>query len=537
MREIILLSDHADSSGHIMAGSSGLELTKILNELGIDRADTITESVLATWVADPKRLVDGKKKDENVRLINGHYVSDVVIAGIQNLFKRIGENPDRLIIGFGDIPLMALTGNNSVSKYRGSMFQTPYGKFLPTYHPRMVHKVWKWRFILKMDIARALNSESFEPPEYDFVIRPTFEIASTYLNGVIMQLDNATSKIHISCDIETSRHTETSCVGLGFSRTKAICIPILDFTTKNYSYWERDQEIFLIKLLRTILTHPMAAISGQNYSYDEQYFGRNWGFVCKADYDAMLMHHVLYPGELPKGLDFISSMYCQYHMYWKDDGKEMHDAVKTTADHDKYWLYNCKDAVATWEAVENLKVALADRGLTEVWEFQHSMMEPLLMTMLNGVKYDREQQIKWRFQLDELMGHYEAFFNRLLPDSRFWTKGKPWYRSPTKLKTFLYDILKMPLQIDRKTKRPTTSDQALQTLIKKEPLLKPLLEKILEYRSLGVFKATFLAMEVGSDKRMHSSYNLAGTVTFRLSSRSDSFGTGGNLQNIPKGDG
>jgi len=51
-----------------------------------------------------------------------------------------------------------------------------------------------------------------------------------------------------------------------------------------------------------------------------------------------------------------------------------------------------------------------------------------------------------------------------------------------------------------------------------------------------VFLSTFIMMPLDQDSRMRCSYNICGTETYRFSSSKNAFGSGGNLQNLPKGD-
>lgn len=67
-------------------------------------------------------------------------------------------------------------------------------------------------------------------------------------------------------------------------------------------------------------------------------------FLPNLKRDTMLAQHVCF-SNMQKGLDFLSSMYCKHHTYWKDDGKTW-DA-KTG--EDQLWAYNCQDAVITFE--------------------------------------------------------------------------------------------------------------------------------------------------------------------------------------------
>jgi len=87
----------------------------------------------------------------------------------------------------------------------------------------------------------------------------------------------------------------------------------------------------------------------------------------------------------------------------------------------------------------------------------------------------------------------------------------------------------------KKTYNPTTDEKALIELASREPIIKPLTDLISETRSVGVFLSTFIQMPLDHDKRMRCSFNVGGTETFRFSSSGDAFGSGGNLQNIPKG--
>jgi DNA polymerase-1 len=69
----------------------------------------------------------------------------------------------------------------------------------------------------------------------------------------------------------------------------------------------------------------------------------------------------------------------------------------------------------------------------------------------------------------------------------------------------------------------------------REPALKPLCQTIVELRSISVFLNTFVNAELDSDNRMRSSFSVAGPTTFRFSSSENAFGSGMNLQIIPKG--
>jgi DNA polymerase-1 len=112
-------------------------------------------------------------------------------------------------------------------------------------------------------------------------------------------------------------------------------------------------------------------------------------------------------------------------------------------------------------------------------------------------------------------------------------------RSSKQMCQLFYDDLKQPKNFSRPKKGVppslTCDDEALTKIGQREPLLRPLLRIIAEYRSLGVFLSTFVLAPLDVDGRMRTSYNICGTETFRFSSSENAFGSGTNLQNIPKG--
>jgi DNA polymerase-1 len=78
---------------------------------------------------------------------------------------------------------------------------------------------------------------------------------------------------------------------------------------------------------------------------------------------------------------------------------------------------------------------------------------------------------------------------------------------------------------------------AMAELKVKEPLLGRVFNSIGLLRTIGVFHSTFVKAPLDPDGRMRCSYGIAGTVTHRLNSRENAFGTGTNLQNIPRNTG
>ena len=530
---IMLVGDYPSSSdersNQCFSGPSGIELTRILHEVKLPVSDCYLTNVLKfvppkgdieNWI-DHRKGASKEKGFHNYK--DGYFYNEFVRTQLLELEQEIDKVKPQLIIACGQIALWALAGKQGMTKWRGSQLYYKNIKLLPTYNPAAVLRVWEWRAIVLMDLRRALKDLDcpiWTKPNYSFLVRPTFDQAVDSLSTIYSRLIQGPTRLSI--DIET-RHQHMACIGLGWSPTEAACIPLMDVTHPS-GYWPRHQEVYLTHKLRDILTHPNCQGVGQNFLYDAQYFARDYGYIPRLQNDTMVMQHIAFVG-LPKGLDFLSSMYCSYHEYWKDEGKTW-DPKKVP--EDQLWTYNCKDAVVTYEVESQLLHVLEALGLTSVYRDRMEIWPILLEMMLRGVKMNQAL----RTQLSKLLeGEINSRKLNLQGIIGYDMKVK----SPKQVHDFLYRQLALPVQKNKKTKTPTADDEALHTLQVKEPLLIPIVKLILELRSLGVFRSTFVEAPLDIDLKMRCSFNLAGPETYRLSSSENAFDTGTNLQNVPAG--
>lgn len=537
----ILIIDEAPTTNDLLrqipfSGSNGSELSDELHQAGILRSEvsTVTLSARQKINNDTKYFFE-KKTPQN-------WIPDAqLIYDIKELWKVINETQPNLIIACGDISLWAVCSIRSVAKWRGSIMesapclpsitQSRSFKVIPTYSPMQVLRMWSWRHIVIQDYKRCAFESQYPEnkiPDYTFHIRPTFAEASEYLADLQNECDKRPG-LPVSCDIETISH-QIACVGYGIDKREAMCIPIL--TKDNPAgYWSPEEELALVLAQRKILGHRTADIFGQNFLYDTQYFTRYWGVQPKIKFDTMVAWHLLYPGE-KKSLDFISSMLCSHYTYWKD---ELTDYKSYPLDENVFWKYNCKDIVYTYECQEKTRALIAHHNLTEQFQFQMDLHEPILQMMNRGVLINVEKKKQLGIELWDLTAVYQTRFNVMLDPQAISPKAKsPWYGSPTQLATLLYDQCGLPVQRNKKTRRRSTDDQSLEALKDKEIALRPLFQMLQEYRSIGVFNKNFVAVPLEKN-RMHCSFSIAGPETFRFSSSKDAFGYGANLQTIPAG--
>lgn len=521
--------------GEPFVGYAGDELGKMLMEAGIHRNQCFLTSVIRVRPPgnDPSLFIAERQKDKTPQhgLVRDKWCLPPVWEGLELLKREIEMVRPNVIIAFGNIALWALTGKWGITSWRGSTLQTDLPlaldyqpKVLPTYNPGMILRQYSWRPIAVHDLRRAKSaSESREVirPDYKFITRPDYSTVLKYLD--LLQTAVERQRIKISVDLET-RAGHIACIGLAWSKLEAICIPLM-CTERQDGYWAPAEELEIIWRLRLLLTHANCEVVGQNFLYDAQYTYRHWHFLPNLKRDTMLAQHVCF-SNMQKSLDFLSSMYCGYHEFWKDEGKDWDEKTG----EDQLWVYNCKDAVITYEVDETEQANVDAMNLRNVHDFQQQLFWPVLKTMNRGIRIDTARRNRFAMELSDEIAEREQWLIDVL--------GFPVnIQSPKQMQELFYDVLKQKPIISRKTGRITCDDEALGKIADREPLLRPVIRKIQELRSLGVFLSTFVRAPLDIDGRMRCSFNIAGTETYRFSSSANAFGTGLNLQNIPKGGG
>ncbi len=510
-------------------GRAGQELSKMLLEAHINEPDLYFANVCN--LRPPNNNIEAwmPKTKKDAGLVSAHWFmgkwcTREILDGLEQLKQTVASMPNlQMIIALGNVPLWATTGNFGITKWRGSQILKDGLAIVPTYHPAAVLRSWDWRWIAVEDFKRAKQwlDTGLQVPQYEFHVRPSFDDCNAYLSRLLDRLSR--DRLKLSVDIETrSRHI--ACIGLAISPLQAICIP---FMTTLGPYWSEIEEISIVQQLYSILTHPNTEVIGQNFMYDRQYIARRWGFRSRLGHDTMVKHHLCFPG-VSKGLDFISSLYCKFHLYWKDESKDWDPKLG----EEQLWIYNCKDAVVTYEANEKLDETIAAFGLTEQLKFQMSTAEIAFDMMLRGIAVNLDYKMDLHERLQKTLDEQLTFIQectgvRLEPSS------------PKQVHSFCYDVLRLPhtYKVDKKNKtsRLTADKEAMEDwLLSCEPLYRPLLQAIMDYRSLQVYNSTFALARLDDDGRFRCSINVAGPETFRWSTSEDAFGFGTNMQNIPR---
>jgi uracil-DNA glycosylase/DNA polymerase I-like protein with 3'-5' exonuclease and polymerase domains len=528
--------EEEERRGEPFVGASGMELNRMLHEAGILRSECYVTNVCKTrppdnrvehWIAKAKKDITPAHRE-----FRGKYVLPQIIEGYEELLAEIKMVEPNLIIAFGNLPLLALTGQWGVLRWRGSQLTAAGGiKVIPTIHPAAVLREWSNRALVVTDLRRArrhMGTKEWENvPQWNFAVTPSVTAVCEQLNVLLTRA--AVEDLWIDFDIET-RYGHIDCIGLSWSRHDALCIP---FICRRGHYWGAEEEARIIYLLYRLLTHPRVSVRWQNGLYDAQYVYKHWHFIPNGRQDTMISQHSLFAA-LPKGLHVLGSMYCDYYRYWKDEGK-----IASDGPEEQRWVYNLQDCVYTREAGEVLTQSLAAQGLAEVDRRQQALFYPVLRAMTRGVRVSPERRAQMAVEVEEALSDREAFLFRILGHSIN-------VRSPKQMCALFYEDLKQPpvlkrtVILGRTRMAPTVDDEALSKIAAREPLLRPVCNAIADIRTLGKFLNDFVLMPLDEDGRMRCSFNIAGDAggksapySYRLSSSKNAFGSGGNLQTIP----
>lgn len=543
--------------GRPLVGTSGKEFDRILSEVRIERAACFITN-LVPFVPPQGKLSSLFYSDSGLTKW-GCQVDPLVAAGALALRKQIEVVRPRIIVALGNFALWALCMESPLTRlkkseggqlvptgihnWRGSMLYTrmEYGvpiPVLPTIHPAALLRDWSSRIYIVHDLRMRLPMapDRWRPPsDVHLVPRPTFEQARDFLQSLLDTASGPAELRPIVCDIETKWRNIT-CIGFATSKKYAMCIPLVtkESPTKLGHYWSADQELELFVLLRKVFLHCRLLWVGQNFLYDMQYLSV-WlvlGMKMRFHFDTMYAFHTLFPG-LEKSLDTLSSTICEHHVFWKHETQEWLE----TGTLDQMLLYNCKDCIATYEIYEVLQEQVKKAEFWDRWEQMKRTAHTCFAMMMRGARRDWQVIQELKVRLMDVQQPRERALLELLP--QHWIPGKQkthWFNSASQTATMLYEVLGLKPQFDRKTKMLTTGDEALNDLKKMYPALKKVFTLMADLRSIKVFLGLYIMAAMDPDGRFRTSFNPAGTETFRFSSSKNAFNRGGNMQNISSGD-
>lgn len=290
-------------------GASGYCLNKMLEEAGIERQRCYITNV---FNLRPKPTLDVTNlctKRAGVThslpaLRNGEYLKDEYLPELDRLFRELTSGSPNLIIAMGGVATWALLGDSRISKIRGAIAQSEYGKVLPTYNPSGILRQWDQRHVTVLDLMKARRESEYPEirrPSREVWLYPTLEDVEGFLR------EHCSTAAHVAVDIE-SIGDQITCIGFAPSPGLALVVPFWN-PSGGGNYWNASEdECKAWRLIRAFLSSDVPK-TFQNGLYDVRFLWQQYHMpVFGWRDDTMLIHHALYP-ESEKGLGFLGSVY------------------------------------------------------------------------------------------------------------------------------------------------------------------------------------------------------------------------------------
>jgi len=285
-----------------------------------------------------------------------------------------------------------------------------------------------------------------------------------------------------------------------------------------------NEALETVSLFKEVLEDPTIVKIGQNIKYDAAIL--NWYEVKVAGklFDTMIAHYLLQP-DMRHNMDVLSETYLNYRpvsitSLIGKKGKSQ-GSMRDLSPKEVY-EYAAEDADVTLQLKEVFAPMLDEADTKKLFDEIEMPLIPVLASMeAEGVKLDVHTLNQFSLELETQINITQTDIFELAGEE--FNVG-----SPKQLGIILFEKLAI-LDKPKKTKtgQYKTGEDELVKLAHRHPII----EKILEYRSLTKLKSTYVdalpALVNPRDGRIHTSYNQAVAATGRLSSNNP------NLQNIP----
>jgi DNA polymerase I - 3''-5'' exonuclease and polymerase domains len=449
------------------------------------------------------------------------------LSGVLQLKKDIETVKPNVIVALGPGTLQPLTGKKGIDKYRGSILPctlVPGIKVIPTYSAPFSLMVYEARSIMEMDFVKVKAQSKF--PEMILPIRDIYKNPPADVRRKIR--DEMLKADWLSVDIECWLQPDGKT-------WKIVCVSFSDSAHRSLVIHKDSEEHW--HDIRLLCECPAKKIY-QNGMFDVTVLLDEGINVTNFAYDTMVAHHSLFAesasGEdemsklhgkkrqsvFRKGLGFQTSIYTN-EPYYKDDGKL---GIAGQGDLNDFWLYNGKDSAVTFEIKEVQEKEMVDFGVVESFNRKMRAQIPLLTTMRRGIKIDLDVRENLRKMYEEEINRLQSFLDA--------AAGSPInVKSSPQVKALVYDKLKLPKKMNRKTGRETANKDAIIEMAEKYK--HPMLLTILKIRERRDYLERYINTTIDPDGRIRTSFDVTGTKSDRLSSRASIYGSGTNLQNIP----
>jgi len=360
-------------------------------------------------------------------------------------------------------------------------------KFIPTYNPAHllphikggeIKGYWNRQLII-FDAQRAYKESATATLDL-----PNRVLQICNNSGEFYEfIERYKGKNKLSVDIEAGGHCLPICVGLAFSKSHGMTIPLWNVDGIS-NIPDADMGVIWMMLAKLLWEKD---IVGQNFNYDRDKLRRLGFAIRRIHSDTMLKGFAINP-ELPKGLAFFTSIYTREPFY-KDEGMyegEIRDLLLGCA----------RDSCVTYEINDAMDSDLDELGVRKFYEnFLLTLPDFYAEIESNGFCIDNDKRM-------ELIQKYVEWDQRL-GFEMFQLAGLDINcGSPTQVYELLFNHWKLP-------RRDGTSEEELTSLLNlkhgvKDESQRIWIEKCLERRRVKKTISTYLFALADYDGKMRT---------------------------------
>ena len=424
------------------------------------------------------------------------------------LTEEIKSIRPNVIIAVGELALNFLTNERNINRYRGSILPLApplrasigldkHIRVVPVLHPRDIFPNPITYVYTQLDYARAIkhigSTREIEEPGILWIARNS--------TALIEYWRRARHGEFLTTDIETYNNFPT-CASLCTDGQEAVSFPLLGTDIPLM------ESVCIFKKYDDILRSGMPKVN-QNFKYDWTVLERIGFQINNIVGDTLLAANVIYP-ELPKGLDFLTSIYTDIP-YYKDEGKDYDPKLH---DFDRMLYYNAKDALATWRVWKEQQKDLEDLNVKSFYfNFVHKLFFHYKRVDDRGILIDEEKRLNLIDKYYNLLELHSEQLNKIY--------GKKInVRSPKQVGVFIYDFLNCPVHTHITpggNEVYSTDEDCIVNMYLNEvqdEIIMKILRQIILCRKI---ESTLNILETPYhyDGRMRTSYNPGGTTTGR----------------------
>ncbi len=449
------------------------------------------------------------------------------ILGVMQLKADLEALRPNVVVAMGAHALRALTNHVGIDKWRGSILAStlvPGLKVIGSYHPAFIFRDhYDYKYLIERDLARVAEeakSPDLVLPQRDIIVDPPADQRDS-LAGEMLQAS------WLAIDIEANEGPQMwmpSCICFA---DRADRIMVLPWTTAH------------MPTITMLLSSPVPKVFQNGVGFDMPVLTYHGVEVTNFAWDTMLGMHALYaecsssleetlvalgkkkPTQpaIRKGLAFQTSWFTR-EPYYKDDGKTW----SLKGDINILYKYNGRDGGVTREIRDRQAEDLADFGTTATFEHEMSMVPSCMAMSRRGFLIDKPERTRMLKKYKEEVGRLQAVLDGIAERSIN-------VKSPD-VKWLLFEKLGMPIKKrSKKTDAPTADKYVIADLAQRFP--HPALQAVIEIRERRDMIERYLDVPLGLDGRMRCTWDITGTRTGRLASRTYVDGTGTNMQNQP----